>query len=83
MFTISSQLQSKQASSTCDKIVELLYVLTHMFVRKHKKDLPDKARKTLMAYPASLLPCFAGSREAGKQGRPLKSRDGSLLNTCV
>lgn len=35
MFTISSQLQSKQAISTCDKIIELF------------KSLPDQARKTL------------------------------------
>jgi len=35
MFTLSAQLQSKQAVSTSDKIIELL------------KDLPDKARRTL------------------------------------
>jgi len=35
MFTLSAQLQSKQANSTCEKIIELLKVL------------PKKARKTL------------------------------------
>jgi len=35
MFTLSAQLQSKQAKPTCDKVIELL------------KDLPDKARRTL------------------------------------
>lgn len=35
MFTISAKLQSKQANSTCEKIIELI------------KDLPDKARRTL------------------------------------